>query len=129
MIHKGKSELICDFAETYHIYELRSLPARLVATLAVGLRDNSRIKMKITGTDIPVDTLLLSMIYDSLNILVWRFASKKGTNKPESVAQKLLEKEKEDKTVKQAEVFNSPEEYEAERARLLAKIKQKGSGI
>ena len=84
--------------------------------------------MKITGTDIPVDTLLLSMIYDSLNILVWRFASKKGTNKPESVAQKLLEKEKEDKEVKQAEVFNSPEEYEAERARLLAKIKQKGSG-
>lgn len=35
MLNLSEDALICDFAETYHIYDYRSLPLRLVATLAV----------------------------------------------------------------------------------------------
>ncbi len=41
MISRDEDALICDLAETYQIYNYKSLPARLVATLSVGLRDDS----------------------------------------------------------------------------------------
>ena len=38
MLNAGEDELVCDFAETYHILDLRALPVPLAATLAWGLR-------------------------------------------------------------------------------------------
>ena len=49
MIRFDEDALICDLAETYHIYDYRSLPVKLVATLSAGLRDDSRIKLKAAG--------------------------------------------------------------------------------
>jgi len=46
MIKLDENALICDFAETYHIYDYRQLPPTRVAVFACGLRDDSRIKMK-----------------------------------------------------------------------------------
>ena len=37
MIALDQNALICDFAETYGIYNYRALPVSLLATLAVGL--------------------------------------------------------------------------------------------
>ena len=34
---------MCDLAETYGVLDMDALPARLVATLAAGLREDSRI--------------------------------------------------------------------------------------
>ena len=47
MIKTDEDALICDLAETYQIYDYKSLPAYMVATFSVGLRENSRIKMKL----------------------------------------------------------------------------------
>ena len=47
MIETDESALICDFAETYHIYDYRALPVPDAATLAYGLRGDSRIRLKL----------------------------------------------------------------------------------
>ena len=47
MIETDESALICDFAETYHIYDYRALPVSYAATLAYGLRSDSRIRLKL----------------------------------------------------------------------------------
>ena len=49
MLKTDEDALICDLAETYHIYDWQSYPLGLIATLAAGLRDDSRIKMRLAG--------------------------------------------------------------------------------
>ena len=46
MMALDEDALICDFAETYHIYNIYGMPVQYIATLAIGLRDDSRIKSK-----------------------------------------------------------------------------------
>lgn len=66
MIRDDEDALICDFAETYHIYDYRSLPLRLVATLAAGLRDTSRIAMNTTEAKASTTNTILAIIADHL---------------------------------------------------------------
>ena len=112
MIKTDKSALICDLAETYQIYNYRLLPARLVATLSVGLRANSRIKMKINGDKLPYDTELLMAMVDRLSMLVYAQSkdAPKGINKPKLLLDSLY-KEK-------CYGFDTPEEYEKAIARI-----------
>lgn len=70
MIDYDEESLICDLAETYQIYDYRSLPLRLVATLSAGLGDNSRIMKKRRGFNASLDTILLAIIADRLNIVI-----------------------------------------------------------
>ena len=51
MLNLDKDALLCDLAETYHIYDYKSLPCKMVATFSCGLRADSRIKMKIAGIE------------------------------------------------------------------------------
>lgn len=89
----GEQELICDLAETYHIYNYRELSARMLAALCFGLRDDSRIKMKIAGAKASMNTMLLAGIYDSLAFIAWSKTenAQKGINKPKSVLASLME--------------------------------------
>lgn len=95
MISVDEDALICDFAETYGIYDYRSLPVRLAATLSYGLRDNSRIKLKLSGSNVPFETLLLAGAYDRLSFLSWCKTedAKTGMNRPVSVVNKLTGKQ------------------------------------
>ena len=43
MVTEYPDELTCDMAETYGIFDIKRVPVRLLATLAVGLRDDSRV--------------------------------------------------------------------------------------
>ena len=97
MIKTDESALICDLAETYHIYDYRSLRVKTVATFSVGLRDNSRIKMAMAGVKYSFDTLLLASILDNLNVRTWTMSEngRNGVNKPKSIVDKLLGKERE----------------------------------
>ena len=60
MLREDEAALICDLAETYHIYDYRKLPPILVSTLAVGLRDSSRIKMRLNDLPVPPDMMLMA---------------------------------------------------------------------
>ena len=77
MINLDESALICDLAETYHIYDYRSLPVKLVATLSAGLRDNSRIKLKAAGSPVGLETVILAAIADNLSMLRLGFSKDK----------------------------------------------------
>lgn len=71
MLKTDRDALLCDLAETYGIFDMGSLPVKTVAALAFGLREDSRIKMKMTGTKVTVDTYLLAVIADSVNFIRW----------------------------------------------------------
>lgn len=123
MIHTDRSAVICDLAETYGIYDMGSLPARTVAILASGLRADSRIKMKLTGAKADDQLMLLAYAVDRLGILVWQQTKdgKKGRNRPESIAEKLL-RDEQAKTVHRVTAYNSAEEFWQERERLIKQM-------
>lgn len=106
MIKLDESAVICDFAETYHVYNYRQLPARLAAALCVGLRQNSRIKMKINGNKVPYEMELLMAAVDRLTLLVYAQTKdgQKGTNKPKLLIDELY------KQKDQLNTFRSGEE-------------------
>lgn len=116
MIVTDEDALICDLAETYHIYDYKSLSPLRVAAFSVGLRENSRIKLKMNNAKYPIETLLQAMIVDRLSILVWMRTKdgRDGTNKPQSILSKLLGEAEEKDVVS----FETPEEFENEWQRI-----------
>lgn len=89
-----EAALICDFAETYHIYDWRSLPARYAAILACGLRPDSRIMLKISGTTAPINTMLLATIADATRMQVWQQTKdgQRRRNAPKSLLELITKK-------------------------------------
>lgn len=121
MMRKNRDALECDFAETYNIYDIRALPARRVALFAVGLRDNSRIKMLLADSKFTFSEILLINIYDALNLELWTKTkdATKGKNKPESLYKKLMGINDQVKKESKNMTFSSAEEYEKIRKKLL----------
>ena len=112
MISRDEDALICDLAETYQIYNYKSLPARLVATLSVGLRDDSRIKLKMMDEKLSLRDFLLASIMDRLSLLVW-FQTKdgqEGNNRPAMMVDALMGKTNDNES--DIESFESVEEFE-----------------
>ena len=94
MIRMDEGALICDLAETYHILDYKSIPGRLLGTLAAGLGEDSRIFRTITKTEIPLTTLLMARTVDELSAIRWISAMNKKAKKPESVVKALTERPK-----------------------------------
>lgn len=121
MIQTDEDALICDLAETYHIYDYKELPLTRVAIFAIGLKDSSRIKMKMSDQLVPMETLLLAGISDRLSVLLWRQTKdgQKGRNMPTMVLDTLtIKKSKESDVI----VFSSGEDYEKTRNGILKSI-------
>ena len=117
MIHADENALICDLAETYHIYDYKQLRPTQVAVFASGLSENSRIKRKMSGQRFDIDTLLLACIADSVRTLVW-FQTQDGrnnTNRPASILEYLTGT----KADEDAEAYDTIEAYEAARKKLM----------
>lgn len=118
MLSVDRDALVCDFAETYGIYDFEALPATKLAALAVGLRENSRIKILLSGTKIPRGDLLLAGIVDRLSLLLWKLSpdGRDGINAPKSIVCILMgEKETEDK---QVQAFESGSDFDDEWRRI-----------
>ena len=113
----GEDDLICDFAETYHIYDWRKISVKLAATLAAGLPTNSRSIRRLTGLPCSMDTVLLAAAVDRLSLLFWAKTKdgKRGKNPPKQIAESLITKSKE----KDIEAFSDVDAFEAARRRLL----------
>ena len=118
MIELNEDALICDLAETYHIYDYRSLPVKLAATLSAGLRDNSRIKLYASDLGASQDTILLAIIADRIEALRYGFSedSAKKRNKPTPIAEAYLNVREKEAT--EAVSFNTGAELEAALARI-----------
>ena len=108
MLNTDEDALYCDFVETYHIFDYKALPPLTAGRLASGLRDDSRIKMKLSGFKEPLEICLLAAIVDGINILAWQ-NSRKNSKRPNSVLEVLISEEKESDIVG----YNTAEEFEA----------------
>jgi len=115
MINTNEDAFICDMAETYGILDYRSHPLKLIAILAFGLRDESRIKMELSGLPETKQTLLLAGISDKLTCAYW--ADK--NSEPELILSHLYGINKEDD--EEITVFDSIEAYEQKRKEILEK--------
>ncbi len=118
MIALDEDALICDFAETYHIYDIYQFPVEYIATLAIGLRVNSRIKMKECGLKVESKYLLLAHIADNTAINAWLNSENgaKGQDRPPSMVAALLNKNiDQSKELKQ---FDSGADFDKEWERL-----------
>lgn len=117
MINTDEDALICDFAETYHIYDYKSLPCKMAGILACGLREDSRIINKLSGAKATAEQILLASIVDNTRMLAWLQSEDgvKGTNRPKSIVAHLIgEQEKKSNTVS----FSSGAEFDEEWRRL-----------
>ena len=125
MINLDEESLICDLAETYQKYDYKRLPLQLVAVFSCGLRENSRIKMKLSQQTASIDTMLLAGISDKLGILLWAQTKdgQKGKNRPISILEKVLNLPKKRK---EEVAFASGEEFESTRNLLLQNLKAGG---
>lgn len=116
MTATDEDALICDFAEVYHIYDYRKLPLRYAAVLACGLREDSRIKMAVSGASVSTDMLMKAIMADALNLLVWSKTkdAQKNRNRPKSIVDMVTRKKTSD-----LEAFRTVEEFEQRRRELL----------
>lgn len=120
MLRTDEGALLCDFAETYHVYDYRKLPLKTAAAFAAGLPEQSRSRRAMMGTEEPLlslDTMLQALTVDYLALLVWQNlpAKRRKNRQPESLLKKLTAKKKERETV----AFASPEAFEEARQRIL----------
>ena len=101
MIETDEDALICDFAETYNVLNYKALPLNLAATLAVGLRADSRIMLKMSHQKIDYNVILRAAILDRLSFLAWSKTkdAETGKNRPESIVSILMEEPKENDIV------------------------------
>ncbi|WP_455258360.1 DUF5361 domain-containing protein [Peptoniphilus asaccharolyticus] len=122
MIRLDEDSLICDLAETYNIYDYKQLPLMQVAVFAYGLREDSRIRKKLSKSKVDTTELLLSGILDRLSLLVYAQTkdAQKGVNRPAMLVDGLL------KTESEIQGFNSSEEFENRRKRILENIQERG---
>lgn len=120
MITEDENAYICDMAQYYHIYDYKSIPIDLVVILSAGLPDDSRIMRKLKHQPLSLSELMLASIYDDLNLLLWSFSKDGGhnRNKPQSVVQILTGEEKNNN---QNVSFNTSNEYEEMKAKILRK--------
>ena len=118
MINTDKGLLECDLAETYGIYDFERLPVSKVATFSCGLRENSRIMMKIADTKVTTETLLLASAVDQLNFIAWSKTedAQRGHGRPKSVVNALINPQE-----RENEAFTSADEFERMRNELLGK--------
>lgn len=97
------------------------MPVTLAATLAAGLPEHSRSKMKSADLPVPADLLLLAEAVDRLSLLVWMQTEdgQKGRHQPQSIVDILINRKQES----DVEAYDSIEDYEKERARRLEAIR------
>ena len=123
MLAADRDALICDLAETYHILDVTALPVPLLATLAAGLRGDSRIRMAMAGETTRTGELLQAAMLDRLTTLCWMQTrdGAHGRRRPPSVVDVISGKDKPKQTNTRPVAFATPADFERARARILAK--------
>lgn len=90
-----RDALVCDFAETYRVLDMWALPVPLLAVLASGLREDSRIMMKMGGVSYVPAYISAAKAADELAMLLYSFTedAAKGRNRPELLSDFIVEKQ------------------------------------
>lgn len=120
MINTDSDALLCDLAETYHIFNINEFSPLVIARFSVGLRDSSRIKMKMANVRYTLKEILLMSVLDRLSIIAWQNTkdAQSGKNMPKSLVNTLLQPNNNDEEVTS---FTSSLEFEKARNEILKK--------
>lgn len=118
ILSKYEDLVICDLAEYYGILEYEKLPPLRIASFVLGLRENSRVMLKLQNQKITTENYLLAGILDRLSLLVWANTkdAQKGKNKPKMILDLINKKNVEYNT------FYSGEEFKKEREKIIQKV-------
>lgn len=121
MLTTDEDAVVCDLAETYGIFDYHSLPSTFIATLAVGLRDDARIKLKMNQTAYPLKTMLLASAVDRLSLLVWAKTKDAGKNinRPKSILEEMMKKPESDIVS-----FEDPKAFDAAWRELTEEVRE-----
>lgn len=121
MMRLDEGALICDLAETYHVYDFKALPPKTAALFACGLPENSRIKRKMSGQKLTFEQAMLALIYDKLAWLQWAQTKdgQKNRNRPESLYERLTAEPPE----KQTMTFATGADFERRRTQILKEVR------
>lgn len=92
---RNPDALTCDFAEYYGIKEWRCLPGRYAATLAAGLRPDSRSYMAACGVHADKKEALLAANHDLLAAIVIALSGKNAASKIKFIADEIINGPKE----------------------------------
>ncbi len=94
----------------------------MVAVFCFGLKDDSRIKMKLNGMEVPFETMLLASAVDRLSTLVWQQTKDgmDGKNYPLSIVA-MLTNAQPNKENSNVTSFATGKDFMKERERLLKK--------
>ena len=124
ILKENEDAFVCDLAQYYNIYDWHSYSPFFVATLASGLPYESRTMQILSGTKYKIDTMLLAVIADKLSLLWWAETvdAQKNQNRPKSFVDILIGNDKKD-GAKDIVTFNTPEEFDAYRAKLVERKK------
>lgn len=116
MLATDRDALVCDLAEIYHVLDMTALPVPLLATLAAGLRGDSRIRMRMEREPVPCNTMLQAAILDRLTTLCWMQSrdGAHGRKRPPSVVEAMAGKEtaRTQHTAARPVAFATPEEFD-----------------
>lgn len=125
MASGDEDALVCDMAETYHIFDYRALPPFLAARLACGLRENSRSMMRLSGNRIEMRDALLAAVLDRVSFLAWAQTrdGQKNRNRPASVLNRLMQEADNDRPA----AYASGEDFEKARQRILQRIRKEAT--
>lgn len=98
----GEEDLLCDFAEFYHIdpHTFNSLPPTTQAALAAGLPFSSRSLRRKSGLPQPLEIMLLARLIDEVQLLRYGLSDQKG-GKPQLMTDLLEKAEKERRKAKE----------------------------
>lgn len=121
MMQIDRNALICDLAETYGIYDMYQFSPNLISIYAQGLRENSRIKLKLAGQKYPLETVMQASIVDALHILLWTKTkdAEDGKNRPMSLVSKLLDLEEKTTSEDELVIFDGAEAFEMAKKNIL----------
>lgn len=106
--------MVCDLAETYHIFKYKELPPSLVATLVFGLGHDARVKRK---NELTMCDYLLGVIADNTAMTAWLQTSdaRTGSNRPESIIERWNAMDRKE----ELHGFDSLEAFERARENIL----------
>lgn len=104
-------------------------PVYTVAVFCCGLREDSRIKLKMSNQIVPFETMLLAGIYDRLSLLLWSKTkdAEKGKNMPKTISDELNQSPRKSKQTNTS-LFNSGEDFEQRRKELINQVRYGGEG-
>lgn len=108
MLALDRNAFVCDMAETYRIYDIKSIPLQMLAVLASGLGINSRIRLRQEGLKASWDIVLLAKIVDLLT-----------DEDSKSITQVFMIEDKEKKR-SEFQTFDSIEDFERAKAAIIA---------